>query len=269
VIIFGNEHKKCARFVELEDCGHIIEVTGLDQWMKSNHNKSTLIQLKKCPKCSVEIRQTPRYGNIIKETLNHIEEVKSEIELALDIDIEHAKNTLHKDADIVCRFDEVTRKLLHSQIEKIKSYYQLKFMETLNEFLNTLMIIRRNFKLRCRVVDLAKESNFIQGLEVEVNQVIAYLLKSSDCFSGQELNDITQEIERLQIYQNLCIIEKRVKLNESELSYEVFQMFEKEKKTIVTKKVITVGPGQNFTGQNFTGHNFTGQNFTGHNFTIF
>lgn len=34
-IFFGNEDEKDARFIELGDCRHIIEVNGLIQWMKS------------------------------------------------------------------------------------------------------------------------------------------------------------------------------------------------------------------------------------------
>ncbi|KAK2188519.1 hypothetical protein NP493_129g00010 [Ridgeia piscesae] len=32
-IFFGNEDNRGARFIQLEDCGHVLEVKGLNQWM--------------------------------------------------------------------------------------------------------------------------------------------------------------------------------------------------------------------------------------------
>lgn len=66
-IFFGYEGDEDARFIELEDCKHVIEVKGLIQWMNtepdstgasSNDGNPSSIQLKKCPKCKTEIRHT-------------------------------------------------------------------------------------------------------------------------------------------------------------------------------------------------------------------
>ena len=54
-IFFGEEDEPDARFIQLEDCGHIFEVSGLDQWMdqqdSGTDNKAVEIQFKCCPKC--------------------------------------------------------------------------------------------------------------------------------------------------------------------------------------------------------------------------
>lgn len=44
-ILFGEEDEPDARFVELQACGHVIEVNGLDHWMDNCENNS--IQLKR------------------------------------------------------------------------------------------------------------------------------------------------------------------------------------------------------------------------------
>lgn len=76
-IFFGTEDEEDARFVQLEDCGHLIEVSGMDHWMEqTNEDKSQSIQLKTCPKCKTAIRRNRRYGTIINDILEDIEVVK-------------------------------------------------------------------------------------------------------------------------------------------------------------------------------------------------
>ena len=77
-IFLGSEDEPNARFVQLEDCGHIFEVSDLDHWMDQQDNDST-IKFKCCPRCSISIRRNLRYGNIIKQTLFDLEEVKKQI----------------------------------------------------------------------------------------------------------------------------------------------------------------------------------------------
>ena len=82
-IFFGTEDEPNARFVELADCGHVFEVEMMDQWMDqaktTPDGKSVDVQLKLCPKCSVPIRTSLRYGNIIKKILPDFERIKQKI----------------------------------------------------------------------------------------------------------------------------------------------------------------------------------------------
>ncbi|XP_071505626.1 NFX1-type zinc finger-containing protein 1-like [Diadema antillarum] len=78
-IFFGDEDEPHARFVELEDCGHVIEVKGLDKWMtqaSDTAGDAVSIQLKGCPRCKTPVRRNLRYGNAIKQALNDVEAVK-------------------------------------------------------------------------------------------------------------------------------------------------------------------------------------------------
>jgi len=61
----GNEEDDDARFVYLPNCGHCIEVEGLDYWMGMDDEKNE-IQMKCCPRCKTIIYDCSRYGNIIK-----------------------------------------------------------------------------------------------------------------------------------------------------------------------------------------------------------
>ena len=83
-VFFGTEDEPGARFIQLEDCNHIFEVSGLDRWMDQQQDSDTdseavEIQFKCCPKCKTSVRRSLRYGNIIKQTLRDIEEVKKQI----------------------------------------------------------------------------------------------------------------------------------------------------------------------------------------------
>lgn len=88
-IFFGNEDESDARFIELEDCKHHIEVDGLLHWMNSepesssdsngNNNNNAdrnSIQFKKCPKCKTIIRHTKSLNTFIQASLRDIQQVK-------------------------------------------------------------------------------------------------------------------------------------------------------------------------------------------------
>ena len=66
-LFFGTEVDKDAQFIQLEDCGHLIEYKSLDDWMDSGSDSDTAIGMKKCPKCKTVISCPPmRYSNIFK-----------------------------------------------------------------------------------------------------------------------------------------------------------------------------------------------------------
>lgn len=87
-IIFGSEDEPDARFVYLEDCGHCIESSAMDQWMQSRfeskqdeadvgaNNNSNSIQLPECPRCKTPIRRNLRYSKYVKTQLALIEKIK-------------------------------------------------------------------------------------------------------------------------------------------------------------------------------------------------
>ena len=82
-IFFGDEDEPDAQFIQLEDCGHIFEVSGLDHWMdqqdRDTDSKALEIQFKCCPKCKTSVRRSLRYGNVIKQTVCDMEKVKEKI----------------------------------------------------------------------------------------------------------------------------------------------------------------------------------------------
>lgn len=83
-IFLGKEDEPDARFIELEDCKHVIEVNGLIHWLNSepdsnsdgsNNNKNS-IQFQTCPKCKTVIRHTKSLNKFIQASLRDIQQVK-------------------------------------------------------------------------------------------------------------------------------------------------------------------------------------------------
>ncbi|KAF4531623.1 hypothetical protein B566_EDAN018798, partial [Ephemera danica] len=62
-----------ARFVNLVDCGHIIEVGSMKNWMAQNDD---MVSKKSCPKCTKTISRSLRFGNDIKQSFFDICKVK-------------------------------------------------------------------------------------------------------------------------------------------------------------------------------------------------
>ena len=80
-IFFGSEDEEGAMFMELQDCGHIFEVKGLDTWMEQEG--SSAIMFKCCPQCKTPIRKSLRYGNQIKKVLMDVDAIKKKQQVNL------------------------------------------------------------------------------------------------------------------------------------------------------------------------------------------
>ncbi|XP_053570366.1 NFX1-type zinc finger-containing protein 1 isoform X2 [Bombina bombina] len=77
-IVFGKEADPLARFVQLMDCSHFFEVTEFTKWM-NQEEPDQMIKFKTCPTCSTPVRQSLRFGTIIKNTFADLETIKERI----------------------------------------------------------------------------------------------------------------------------------------------------------------------------------------------
>ncbi|CAM6099895.1 unnamed protein product [Calypogeia fissa] len=77
------EYEESDMFVQLQDCLHVFEVTGLDSWMDSNETAredgSVAIKLKECPECKTLVWRTHRYSNVVKTKHAQVEAVKEKM----------------------------------------------------------------------------------------------------------------------------------------------------------------------------------------------
>lgn len=73
-MLFSYKQKSIhARFVLLEDCGHTIEVEGLEMWLGQDN---TQVGMKTCPRCSSAIYNNRRYQNIVLQAYQAVLDIK-------------------------------------------------------------------------------------------------------------------------------------------------------------------------------------------------
>lgn len=77
-IFFGTEDEPDARFIQMVDCPHFIEVTELIKWLKMEASQdANSVQMKTCPKCKAAIRKTKSLNTFIQCALKDIELIKA------------------------------------------------------------------------------------------------------------------------------------------------------------------------------------------------
>ncbi|XP_071482959.1 NFX1-type zinc finger-containing protein 1-like [Diadema antillarum] len=95
---FGTEDPRVSRYMQLEDCGHVFEVNGLDKYIGYRTGKTATSLFKdavvpSCPRCGTLIKVSRRYGSILhtyrKSLRCVIDESQKEHSELIDIMIRH------------------------------------------------------------------------------------------------------------------------------------------------------------------------------------
>ena len=211
-IFFGNEEDEDARFIQLEECGHVIEVTACDAWMEQedDESKPSEVQFKCCPKCKTQIRKSLRYGNIVKQTLQDYENIKK-------------KQLVHLSDDLVRKFQVVQRKvqevsssllnILKAKLENISCVLQPR-MPGHEMSLSPQQINNVNTQLSyfSHIVTMVKQLSSIESttgvyeslteldigiknIQDDIKRLIRFLLQQF--LSDQQISDAESEVYRL------------------------------------------------------------------------
>ncbi len=211
-IFFGEEDDPNARFVQLEDCGHFIEVNGLDTWMQMADQDVTGhqvdIQLKKCPKCSTIIRRNLRYGNTIKQMLLDIEKVKKRmfgdeatirrkrIDLGTKIRTSRRNGELNGKAALYMQ-DKLLERLTVEQVTLVENQYNL---------LSMIENVRKNAEEGIKHAERLLKK---RKIEKQLCALEEWLMEPRMRISEQELDDVSHEIQRLLMMCQMVCIESR------------------------------------------------------------
>ncbi|CAL8340356.1 unnamed protein product [Merluccius merluccius] len=202
-IFFGSEDDPEARFIQLEDCGHIIEADAMDTYMEmdqqSKENEQIVIKLKECPRCRNPIRRNLRYGSHINRSLAEIEKVKEKIN-GPQIDIKTKRNTLEVQLEtnidlqiyvpIGCKWMKERLSAPHLTANDLLIVeHVMLFMERVAK----LLMIRK------------KEMTGNQGLCFidKVDEFLKWLLDPKQKFTEQQVSDLKKELQRLTLLAEL------------------------------------------------------------------
>ena len=261
-IFFGNEDEDDARFIELQDCGHIIEVEALDHFMEMNDSqaegKPQEVQLNVCPKCKVPIRKSLRYGNIIKQTLMDLEQIKERQLVAvgsLKQQLVEVTSKMKQSSSFKYVIDSV-RKIKNviapptpggsTALRMLPQHYlsphqvntihaQLAFLPEIVKMYDTLDSIK------CKSITFAQCTIKLLDVHCDVNILQAFLMQ--EFLSEQQLKDIRCELQRLLCTAKLCDLKTKVGINKCKV--ELFD--EVRLNTLATRVYTSGGQGPKFT----------------------
>ncbi|XP_072917712.1 NFX1-type zinc finger-containing protein 1 isoform X1 [Hemitrygon akajei] len=201
-IFFGTEEEPDARFVQLEDCHHVFEVTGFDHYMNDDEEEGSdrVIKLKSCPKCQTPIRKSLRYGAMIKKSLCEIEKVKK----LVHGDVETIKQSAAalivqlKTCSIIAeQFPSLYKDLLSSLQSSVMSLYSLSVIENKISFLCRLGKLKRQ--------EIALDFSMKEKFNTKLYEYLNWIGKRRERFTEQELNDLQSEIQRLTFLVDLYV----------------------------------------------------------------
>ncbi|NXU15883.1 ZNFX1 protein, partial [Pardalotus punctatus] len=188
-IFFGFEDDPDARFVQLEDCGHVFESQGLDHYMDEDDDA---VKLKVCPMCQTPIRKNLRYGSSVKRQVEEIERVKQKIQGPTE-EIESGRKRLLAAL--------VQNGVLRSNLPS--KYTMLEFrLKASAHSTKSIGLIENLLNFYERIADLTHSMNKIdekerKGVRNRLDKVQEWLDMQRIGFTGQELSDLQSEIQRL------------------------------------------------------------------------
>lgn len=224
-IFFGTEDETDAKFVLLEDCGHIVESTGMDGYMASksdNGSESTTIKLPECPRCCTPIRFTLRYLNYVKAQLNAIELIKKK---EYGSQSKNKTDTINFLEEIKDHRGDLIWQGYSPSIFDFKYYDSIDSMlgksnlsaSALNAYINSWKIYfnlqNTEFKMQ-KKKDLVLTSDQSEHLKFEMKKLKALFNQS---FSYQRLYDLKAESERIDCLFELFACQNSAPSNSQDL----------------------------------------------------
>lgn len=205
----------------MADCGHLVEVEMMDQWMDqaqaSDDGKAVDVQLKRCPKCSTPIRTSLRYGNIIKKILADFERIKEKILLG-DKKRTMEVNRLRLEVQKIEKFPEDQDELQRALSHKTLTNEQVNVYENQISFLSFLQTIKANIEKRMDAESerATRHVYFLQETKEDVESLVEQLrtrvMEVRARFSDQELEELSEEMYRTQLAVELKLLKMQLKV---------------------------------------------------------
>lgn len=233
-IFFGTEDEEDARFIQLKDCAHVFEVSGLDHWMdsqKTNPDQSNIIKFIECPKCKTPIRRSLRYGNVIKATINDMEKVKklnlargdtvSAEELSRQAETVKSNETVQK-VSLVHQLCETVCNRVTTAIKSAKPNVPPLMPHEINSIqnlINLLPTLARLFtclhNVNTKVCQIASRPIHVPSIVNEVKTLLEFLKAATSnhgsYMTQQQAEDAECELRRLFCLSRICEIKFKAK----------------------------------------------------------
>nr|XP_053631373.1 NFX1-type zinc finger-containing protein 1-like [Cherax quadricarinatus] len=235
-VLLGFEEDHDARFVLLEDCGHTIEVQGLEGWLNQQTDE---IGMKTCPKCRKPIYNNHRYQNIILKTYEIVNAVKNkyykaqseimmkDIEMVLqDPEIadcfgSHVRK-LHEKLSIrtSMKHNRHNKQILITEGELGLIQFQAQVLKKATSILKSLSEKRLGSpSSRTLHFDGSHEvANLKIHLKCKLEVVVELIMQKSSIISLQMVDEVSCEMQRLMILPSYWNFQKKFITNSMKVS---------------------------------------------------
>lgn len=198
-----------ACFIQLEDCGHIIEHSAMDTYMgmddnqQADNSQEVVIKLKECPKCRTPIRKNLRYGTHINKRLAEIEMVKAKINGDQDDLKEHRIALLRQWKESLSTYECIRDKAYLSIGASLKVDSPLT-ADDLWSLENRMDFHQRIAKLqKFQMEKILLTPSF--GLQEDFEEFKRWLNYYHHKLTGQQVFDLQQELQRITLKTELHI----------------------------------------------------------------
>jgi hypothetical protein len=258
----------------LEDCGHIVELSGMQGFLKSKFEKSDEeeeqgnnqkleIQLPECPKCKKTIRVSQAFSKYVKEQLRNIENVKAKYFGKRDL-IENEKLELLIKVRNEIKTSGSIGKTFVKFLQDSKTKLGMDFYVSMKNRWNLLIMLRsfiiKNQESINNMGDWQREY-----ILFEIEKVLSILEKHNigkkendilfDFYSDQKMRELNDEIKRIEaifIYFQFDSQFKKTK-NSKELdkNIRIFGLLSKLESR-VSKRIVPFSDVENEVEQIFT-----------------
>ncbi|XP_053250798.1 NFX1-type zinc finger-containing protein 1 [Podarcis raffonei] len=192
-IFFGCEDEPDARFVQLEDCGHIFSALGLDRYMDGDEEEEEgAVRLKVCPSCQTPVRKSLRYGTLVKRSLAEVEVVKGRMQgssAEIASGALQLVRALQQETTLRRHLTRQHKQLRERLEDDSLSASTLGLVETLFGFYAQVAGLMAN------VGKLAQQEQ--EGVRRRLAEVAGWLDQPRDSFSGQQVSELRTELRRM------------------------------------------------------------------------
>nr|XP_023014369.1 NFX1-type zinc finger-containing protein 1-like [Leptinotarsa decemlineata] len=202
-IFLGNEDEEDAIYVMLEDCKHIFESDDIENWLMMGEDE---IKAKVCPRCKTTIKTTTRYSNYIRRTLEDITMVKTKFYGDPDENegvsyelIAELQNLLEKVSWIKIEKKDL-RVAINHLLLRLERTRNMRYQPINKMDLQAIKAKWQIFKAVVKIfydLQLEFKETVFHSCEEQLSFIVGAVMRDEDSITGQEIEDITLEINRL------------------------------------------------------------------------
>ncbi|XP_047485351.1 NFX1-type zinc finger-containing protein 1-like [Penaeus chinensis] len=190
-ILFGSEDEEDARFVLLEDCRHVIEADGLENWLSNDVGE---ISMKKCPRCQSPIYNNRRFQGLILKSYENIRQLKYKY---------YTEEPKIQQQDIEQILSDVSMSGFHEEVRQIKKSIRQDPQNVASRKIKYLsdaewVLLKFLASVLQRLSELLKQHpDLYDPLKSEAEFILTRAMSQKLRISRQMMEEITCELQRI------------------------------------------------------------------------